>query len=152
MGLNEVAGLYSGLDQFEAPKKLWAELEETGLAEKKEPHTLRVPRSQRGGEIYNHWLSNIKEWCISKQLWWGHWIPVWYIVGKDNEECRSTEEKNSSTIYYNYIHIYIHREGALWPFSTLGWPDLSAEDFQRFYPTTMLETGYVPGLFASAPW
>ncbi|KAG8388117.1 hypothetical protein BUALT_Bualt02G0092400 [Buddleja alternifolia] len=133
--LNEVAGLYCGLDRFEARKKLWSELEETGLAVKKEPHTLRVPRSQRGGEIieplvskqwfvtmeplaekalqavekgeltimperfekiYNHWLSNIKDWCISRQLWWGHRIPVWYIVGKDCEEeyivARSTEE------------------------------------------------------------
>lgn len=106
--LNEVAGLYCGLDRFEARKKLWAELEESGLAVKKEPYTMRVPRSQRGGEIieplvskqwfvtmeplaekalravetgevtilperfekiYNHWLSNIKDWCISRQLW-----------------------------------------------------------------------------------
>ncbi|KAJ6369620.1 hypothetical protein OIU76_027962 [Salix suchowensis] len=123
--LNEVAGLYCGLDRFEARKKLWSELEETGLAVRKEPHTSRVPRSQRGGEIieplvskqwfvtmeslaekallavekgeltimperfekiYNHWLSNIKDWCISRQLWWGHRIPVWYIVGKNCEE------------------------------------------------------------------
>ncbi|OIW03276.1 hypothetical protein TanjilG_09923 [Lupinus angustifolius] len=133
--LNGVAGLYRGLDRFEARKKLWAELEETRLAVKKEPHTLRVPRSQRGGEvieplvskqwfvsmeplaekalqavekgdltiiperfekIYNHWLSNIKDWCISRQLWWGHRIPVWYIVGKNNEEeyivARSADE------------------------------------------------------------
>ncbi|CAL9052506.1 unnamed protein product [Musa banksii] len=133
--LNEVAGLYCGLDRFEARKKVWSDLEEVGLAVKKESHVLRVPRSQRGGEVieplvskqwfvtmeplaekalhavekgqltilperfektYNHWLTNIKDWCISRQLWWGHRIPVWYIVGKDCEEeyivARSAEE------------------------------------------------------------
>ncbi|KAJ1393269.1 Valyl-tRNA synthetase, tRNA-binding arm superfamily [Sesbania bispinosa] len=192
--LNDVAGLYSGLDRFEAREKLWAELEETGLAVKKEPHTLRVPRSQRGGEvieplvskqwfvsmeplaekalqavekgeltiiperfekIYNHWLSNIKDWCISRQLWWGHRIPVWYIVGKDNEEdyivARNVDEalEKAHEKYGKNVEIYQDPDvldtwfsSALWPFSTLGWPDLSAEDFKRFYPTTMLETGH----------
>ncbi|XP_045787863.1 valine--tRNA ligase, chloroplastic/mitochondrial 2 isoform X2 [Trifolium pratense] len=192
--LNEVAGLYSGLDRFEARKKLWAELEETGLAVKKEPHTLRVPRSQRGGEvieplvskqwfvsmeplaekalqavekgeltiiperfekIYNHWLSNIKDWCISRQLWWGHRIPVWYIDGKDKEEdyivARNANEalEKAQNKYGKDVEIYQDPDvldtwfsSALWPFSTLGWPDLSAEDFKKFYPTTMLETGH----------
>ncbi|WJX29641.1 valine--tRNA ligase [Trifolium repens] len=192
--LNEVAGMYSGLDRFEARKKLWAELEETGLAVKKEPHTLRVPRSQRGGEvieplvskqwfvsmeplaekalqavekgeltiiperfekIYNHWLSNIKDWCISRQLWWGHRIPVWYIDGKDKEEdyivARNANEalEKAQNKYGKDVEIYQDPDvldtwfsSALWPFSTLGWPDLSAEDFKRFYPTTMLETGH----------
>ncbi|XP_042943361.1 valine--tRNA ligase, chloroplastic/mitochondrial 2 isoform X2 [Carya illinoinensis] len=192
--LNEVAGLYCGLDRFEARKKLWADLEETGLAVKKQPHTLRVPRSQRGGEIieplvsrqwfvsmeplaekallavekgelsiiperfekiYNHWLSNIKDWCISRQLWWGHRIPVWYIVGKDFEEeyivARSADEAREKACqkYGKDVEIYQDPDvldtwfsSALWPFSTLGWPDVSAEDFKRFYPTTMLETGH----------
>ncbi|KAF5957919.1 hypothetical protein HYC85_005144 [Camellia sinensis] len=146
--LNDVAGF--GLDRFEARKKLWADLEETGLAVKKEPHTLRVPRSQRGGEIieplvskqwfvtmeplaekalkavetgeltimperfekiYNHWLSNIKDWCISRQLWWGHRIPVWYIEGKDCEEeyivARSAEEAlDKAREKYGNVAIY----------------------------------------------
>lgn len=192
--LNEVAGLYSGLDRFEVRKKMWAELEETGLGVKKEPHTLRVPRSQRGGEvieplvskqwfvsmeplaekalqavekgeltiiperfekIYNHWLSNIKDWCISRQLWWGHRIPVWYIEGKDKEEdyivARNTDEalEKAHKKYGKDVEIYQDPDvldtwfsSALWPFSTLGWPDLSAEDFKTFYPTTMLETGH----------
>lgn len=192
--LNEVAGLFCGLDRFEARKKLWADLEETGLAVKKEPHTLRVPRSQRGGEIiepliskqwfvsmetlaekalrvvekgeltiiperfekiYNHWLSNIKDWCISRQLWWGHRIPVWYIVGKDCEEeyivAKSSDEalEKAREKYGKDVEIYQDPDvldtwfsSALWPFSTLGWPDVSAEDFKRFYPTTVLETGH----------
>ncbi|XAR73533.1 Valine--tRNA ligase [Bertholletia excelsa] len=192
--LNKVAGLYCGLDRFEARKKLWADLEETGLAVKKENHTLRVPRSQRGGEIieplvskqwfvtmepladaalkavergeltimperfgkiYNHWLSNITDWCISRQLWWGHRIPVWYIEGKDCEEeyivARNAEEAHDKACekYGKDVEIYQDPDvldtwfsSALWPFSTLGWPDVSAEDFKRFYPTTLLETGH----------
>ncbi|OAY68306.1 Valine--tRNA ligase, chloroplastic/mitochondrial 2 [Ananas comosus] len=181
--LNEVAGLYSGLDRFEARKKVWSDLLETGLAVKEEPHTLRVPRSQRGGEvieplvskqwfvtmeplaekalhaveqghltilpdrfekIYKHWLTNIKDWCISRQLWWGHRIPVWYIVGKDCEEdyivARSPEEAlvKAQEKYGKSVEIYQDPDvldtwfsSALWPFSTLGWPDLSSEDFKN---------------------
>ncbi|CAA7394727.1 unnamed protein product [Spirodela intermedia] len=192
--LNEVAGLYSGLDRFDARKKLWADLEETGLAVKKEPRTMRVPRSQRGGEvieplvskqwfvtmeplaekalhavdkgeltiipdrfekIYRHWLSNIKDWCISRQLWWGHRIPVWYIIGNDSQDdyivARNASEalEKAREKFGQNVEIYQDPDvldtwfsSSLWPFSTLGWPDASAEDFKHFYPTTVLETGH----------
>ncbi|KAF7015864.1 hypothetical protein CFC21_029588 [Triticum aestivum] len=192
--LNDVAGLYSGMDRFEAREKLWSDLVETNLAVKKEPYTLRVPRSQRGGEviepliskqwfvtmeplaeralhavekgqltilperfekIYNNWLTNIKDWCISRQLWWGHRIPVWYIVGKKCEEdyvvARNAEEAlaKAQEKYGKSVEIYQDPDvldtwfsSALWPFSTLGWPDVSREDFKHFYPATVLETGH----------
>uniref|UniRef100_A0A7N0TGB1 valine--tRNA ligase n=1 Tax=Kalanchoe fedtschenkoi TaxID=63787 RepID=A0A7N0TGB1_KALFE len=192
--LNEVAGLYRGLDRFEARKKVWADLKETKLAVKKEPHTSRVPRSQRGGEIieplvskqwfitmeplaekaldavkkgeltiiperfekiYDHWLSNIKDWCISRQLWWGHRIPVWYIMGRDCEEdfivAKNSDEALEKARYQYGKDVEIYQDpdvldtwfsSALWPFSTLGWPDESAADFSQYYPATVLETGH----------
>ncbi|KAL2645155.1 hypothetical protein R1flu_012742 [Riccia fluitans] len=193
--LNENAGKYSGLDRFVARKQLWADLESTGLAIKKETHTQRVPRSQRGGEvveplvskqwfvtmgplaekalqvldsgelriipdrfekIYVQWLTNIKDWCVSRQLWWGHRIPVWYVRGIEGAEDKYFVAHSEEDAYAKARSVYgdsvkLEQDpdvldtwfsSGLWPFSTLGWPNTEAEDLQRFYPTTVLETGH----------
>ncbi|KAJ6290706.1 hypothetical protein OIU78_026447 [Salix suchowensis] len=169
--LNEVAGLYCGLDRFRGTEKTvrggeiieplvskqWfvtmeSLAEKALLAVEKGELTIMPERFEK---IYNHWLSNIKDWCISRQLWWGHRIPVWYIVGKNCEEdyivARNADEalEKAREKYGKNVEIYQDPDvldtwfsSALWPFSTLGWPDVAAEDFKKFYPTTMLETGH----------
>ncbi len=91
---------------------------------------------------YMHWMENIHDWCISRQLWWGHRIPAWYhkqtgeiYVGHEapaDEENWEQEQDVLDTWF----------SSALWPFSTMGWPDTEAEDFKHYYPTDCLVTGY----------
>lgn len=91
--------------------------------------------------IFNHWMENIEDWCISRQLWWGHRIPVWYH--------KETGVAYVNTVAPSDIENYTQDEdvldtwfsSALWPFSTLGWPEKTA-DFERYYPTDVLVTGY----------
>jgi valyl-tRNA synthetase len=97
---------------------------------------------ERFEKVYNHWLENIEDWCISRQLWWGHRIPVWhapdgtYIVpGPDDPD------PVGEGIYQDPDVLDTWFSSGLWPFSTLGWPEDTA-DLQRFYPTNVLETGY----------
>ena len=100
----------------------------------------------RFAKIYYNWLENIRDWCISRQLWWGHRIPVWYC-----DDCGATIcEREAPVVCPVCGSVHLHQDedvldtwfsSALWPFSTLGWPD-ETEDFKYFYPTDVLVTGY----------
>lgn len=109
----------------------------------KDGRTKFVP--ERFEKIYFHWLENIRDWCISRQIWWGHQIPAFYcdecsemVVTKENEaycpKCGKKMRQDDDTLDTWF-------SSALWPFSTLGWPD-QTEDLKYFYPTNTLVTGY----------
>lgn len=101
---------------------------------------------ERFSKVYSNWLENIRDWCISRQLWWGHRIPAYYcedcgelIVSRTAPEscpkCQSAKFKQDPDVLDTWF------SSALWPFSTLGWPD-QTEDLEYFYPTDVLVTGY----------
>ncbi|KXO14543.1 valine--tRNA ligase [Peptoniphilus sp. GNH] len=101
---------------------------------------------ERFGKIYTHWLDDIKDWCISRQLWWGHRLPVYYcnetgetVVDLENPEGRPGYEGKTFTQDPDTLDTWF--SSALWPFSTLGWPE-KTPDFEYFYPTDVLVTGY----------
>ncbi|CAL1240976.1 valine--tRNA ligase [Candidatus Methylocalor cossyra] len=178
---------YAGLDRFAARKQLVAELEDAGLVEKIEPHTLKVPRGDRSGAViepwltdqwyvnakvlaqpaieavedgrirfvpqqyenlYFAWMRDIQDWCISRQLWWGHRIPAWYdgrgnvYVGRSEAEVRekyslaaTVELRQDEDVLDTWF------SSALWTFSTLGWPEDTPE-LRTFHPTDVLVTGF----------
>ena len=100
----------------------------------------------RFGKIYVHWLENIRDWCISRQLWWGHRIPAYYCEKCGNIEVSKTLPKNCSKCNNNSFKqdedtLDTWFSSALWPFSTLGWPE-NTEELQQFYPTSVLVTAY----------
>jgi len=92
-------------------------------------------------KIYLNWIENVRDWCISRQLWWGHRIPAWY--NEETGEIRvSVEDINEPGWVQDNDVLDTWFSSALWPFSTLGWPDEAAEDLKRYYPTNVLVTGY----------
>jgi valyl-tRNA synthetase len=97
-------------------------------------------------KVYFNWMENIQDWCISRQLWWGHRIPVWYC-----DDCgKMTVQREDPAVCQHCGSQHIHQDedvldtwfsSGLWPFSTLGWPEETA-DLKYFYPTSVMETGY----------
>lgn len=183
--LNEHCGEFTGLDRFEARKRVKERLEELGLARGSKKHKMTLPRSQRSGTIvepiistqwfvkmeplakpaieavesgeiqilpaewektYFHFLRNIQDWCISRQLWWGHPIPAAHCAAcgettVSREEISACGSCGSSEVSPDEDVLDTWFSSALWPFSTLGWPD-ETPDLKRYYPTQDLETGY----------
>ncbi len=183
--MNENAGIYQGLDRYEARKQIVAELDRLGFLLKTEPHRHNVgtcyrckttvePRvsfqwfvkmkplaepaiaavrtgetqfiPERFDKTYFNWMDNIRDWCISRQLWWGHRIPAYYcedcgeiIVSKERPsicpKCQSTKLHQDEDTLDTWF------SSALWPFSTLGWPE-KTDELAYWYPTSVLVTAY----------
>lgn len=118
-------------------------LAEPAIREVKDGKVRFVP--ERFTKVYLNWLENIRDWCISRQLWWGHRIPAWYcecgetIVSRTDPEscpaCGGGELRQDEDVLDTWF------SSALWPFSTLGWPEKTA-DFEHYFPTDVLVTGY----------
>ena len=119
-------------------------LAEPAIAAVREGKTKFVP--ERFSKTYYNWMENIRDWCISRQLWWGHRIPAWYCddcgemsVSREDltvcPKCGGTHLRQDEDVLDTWF------SSALWPFSTLGWPE-QTEDLKYFYPTSMLVTGY----------
>ena len=106
---------------------------------------------ESAAKIYFNWLENIQDWCVSRQLWWGHRIPAWYtpdgqqVVARDEQEARRrlAERGEDPNVALRAEEDVLDTwfSSQLWPFSTLGWPD-QTEDLKTYYPTDVLVTGF----------
>ena len=160
---------YRGLDRFDARKKIVAEMEElvpvepylteqwyadakklaqAPIAAARDGRVKFVP--ERGRDDFFRWMENIEPWCVSRQLWWGHQIPAWYGPDKKVFVALSEEEAKAEARAHYGKDVALERDpdvldtwfsSALWPFSTLGWPDKTPE-LAKYYPTSVLVTGW----------
>ncbi|MFX1573080.1 MAG: valine--tRNA ligase [Promethearchaeota archaeon] len=106
--------------------------------------TMMIP--EREELRFYQWMENIRDWCISRQLWWGHQIPVWYC-SNGHEICEMEEPAhcpicNDKNLKQDEDILDTWFSSGLWPFATLGWPNMESEDLKRFYPNDIRETGY----------
>ena len=115
---------------------------------------------KRWQKVYKDWLVNINDWCISRQLWWGHQIPAWYVLQTHDETitqntpyiiARNEKEalKNATEKFGSEFKLVRDKDvldtwfsSGLWPFSTLGWPNVDDEDFKKWYPNSVLAVSY----------
>ncbi|WP_195576353.1 valine--tRNA ligase [Paenibacillus sp. 1001270B_150601_E10] len=102
---------------------------------------------ERFEKIYLNWIENVRDWVISRQLWWGHRIPAWHCqdcghINVASEDVTACNSCGSHNLQQDNDVLDTWFSSGLWPFSTLGWPDTDSEDFKRYYPTNVLVTGY----------
>jgi len=184
---DEAPAAYRGMDRFDARTRIVSDMDQLGLLEKVEDHTLKVPRGDRSGVViepyltqqwyvdaktlakpaieavengdiefvpkqwentYFAWMRDIQDWCISRQLWWGHRIPAWYdeqgniYVGNSEGEIRSEHQLPDTTVLKQDEDVLdTWFSSSLWTFSTLGWPR-DSEDLATFHPSSVLVTGF----------
>jgi valyl-tRNA synthetase len=183
--MTAAAGVYAGLDRFEARKRVVADLDALGLLVKIEPYDLSVGQCQRcktvveplvskqwfvrmkplaepaikaveegrttivpenWNKIYFDWMYNIRDWCVSRQLWWGHRIPAWHCrdcgqITVDVTDPAKCAHCGSAAIEQDTDVLDTWFSSGLWPFSTMGWPE-KTEDLAKYYPTTLMIMGY----------
>jgi valyl-tRNA synthetase len=120
-------------------------LAEAAMQAVRDGRTIIVP--EREERRFFHWMENIRDWCVSRQLWWGHRIPVWYCDDCEGQTCEMTDPTEcshcgSKNIYQDEDVLDTWFSSGLWPFSTMGWPNTESADYRSFYPTDVRETGY----------
>jgi valyl-tRNA synthetase len=186
--INEAGDGYTGLDRYEARKRIVADLEARGDLVSTTAHEMVIGRCQRSNDVieprlktqwfvrtkplaeaslaatrsgetrivperfdkvWEHWLTNIRDWNVSRQLWWGHRIPAWYCpdghitvtsVESGPAACDACGRPAADLVQESDIFDTWFSSG-LWPFSTLGWPDRTS-DLETYYPTSVMETGH----------